>query len=249
MKENTYTIYGIHAVSEALDSSKEINKIMVAKGNTNEQIDQLISLAKRKQIPVQFIPREASAFPRQRNHQGIIALLSPITYYQLDNLLPQIIESGKVPFILVLDRITDVRNFGAIARTAYCGGVDAIVIPDIGAAQVNEDAVKTSAGALLKIPVCREKNFKTMMELLNQSGITTIACTEKANKDLPFCDLTIPVAIIMGNEEDGIGNDVLKRSAQLAKIPLNMGVASLNVSVAAGIAIYETVRQRVSLGN
>jgi len=245
MKDSTYTIYGIHAVTEALDSGKEINKVIIAKGIKNDQVELLISQAKRLQVPVQFVPREASVFPNQRNHQGVIAFLSPITYYQLDNLLPQIIESGKVPFILVLDRITDVRNFGAIARSAYCGGVDAIVIPDIGSAQVNEDAVKTSAGALLKIPVCREKNFKTMMELLNQSGITTIACTEKANKELPFTDLTGPIAIIMGNEEDGISNDVIRRSAQLAKIPLNQGVASLNVSVAAGIAVYETVRQRL----
>ena len=245
MKDSTYTIYGIHAVTEALDSGKEINKVIIAKGIKNDQVEMLISQAKRLQVPVQFVPREASVFPNQRNHQGVIAFLSPITYYQLDNLLPQIIESGKVPFILVLDRITDVRNFGAIARSAYCGGVDAIVIPDIGSAQVNEDAVKTSAGALLKIPVCREKNFKTMMELLNQSGITTIACTEKANKELPFTDLTGPIAIIMGNEEDGISNDVIRRSAQLAKIPLNQGVASLNVSVAAGIAVYETVRQRL----
>lgn len=245
MKDSTYTIYGIHAVTEALDSGKEINKVIIAKGIKSDQIEMVISQAKRRQVPVQFVPREASVFPNQRNHQGVIAFLSPITYSQLETILPQILDSGKVPFILVLDRITDVRNFGAIARSAYCGGVDAIVIPDIGSAQVNEDAVKTSAGALLKIPVCREKNFKTMMELLNQSGITTIACTEKANKELPFTDLTGPIAIIMGNEEDGISNDVIKRSAQLAKIPLNQGVASLNVSVAAGIAVYETVRQRL----
>jgi 23S rRNA (guanosine2251-2'-O)-methyltransferase len=245
MSETNYTIYGIHAVDEALDSGKEISKIIVARESRSEQLDELISRARKMKVPVQQIPRDSSAFPRQRNHQGVVAYLSPITYHQLDQLLPGIFESGKVPFLLILDRITDVRNFGAIARSAYCGGVDAIIIPESGAARVNEDAVKTSAGALLKIPVCREKNFKSMMELLNQSGITTIACTEKANKDLPYIDLTGPIAIIMGNEEDGISNEVLRKAALMAKIPLELGVKSLNVSVAAGIAVYETVRQRM----
>lgn len=244
-EKNTYTIYGIHAVLEALDAGKEINKLIVAKGLKSEQADSVIQQARKLQIPVQFVPRESSVFPRQRNHQGVMALLSPIEYQQLDQVIPNLFAEGKNPFILLLDHITDVRNFGAIARSAYCAGVHAIVIPALGAAPVNEDAIKTSAGALLKIPVCRERNYKTTLELLNQSGIATIACTEKANKDLPFVDLTGPVAIIMGNEETGISNDVLRRCSAMAKIPLLAGVGSLNVSVAAGIAVYETVRQRM----
>ena len=242
---DTHIIYGIHAIEEALNSDKQINKLIVSKDLKNEQVDLLIKKAGALHIPVQFVPREAPVFPRQRNHQGVVAYVSPIAYHNLEDILPQIFESGKVPFILILDRITDVRNFGAIARSAFCGGVDAIVIPDSGAAQISEDAVKTSAGALLKIPVCREKNFKTVMELLNQSGVKTVACTEKANKELPFVDLTEPVAIILGSEEKGISTDILKRCAVSAKIPLEMGIGSLNVSVAAGIAVYETVRQRM----
>lgn len=242
---NPQAVLGIQAVLEALDSGMELNKVLVQKDLRNAQIDMIVNLCKRKKVPLQFVPRESSAFPSGKNHQGVIALVSPVSYYKLEDLLPQLFEEGKVPFILLLDRITDVRNFGAIARSAFCAGVHAIVIPESGAAQVSEDAIKTSAGALLKIPVCRERNMKTTMELLNQSGLTTVACTEKANKDLPFVDLTGPVAIIMGSEEDGISNDVLRRCSVMAKIPLDMGVASLNVSVAAGIAVYETVRQRM----
>jgi 23S rRNA (guanosine2251-2'-O)-methyltransferase len=243
--DNPQAIYGIQAVLEALDSGTELNKVLVQKDIRNEQVDLIINLCKKKKVPFQFVPRESSIFPSGKNHQGVVAYASPITYYSLENLLPQLFEEGKVPFILVLDRITDVRNFGAIARSAFCGGVHAIVIPETGAAQVSDDAIKTSAGALLKIPVCRERNMKSTMELLNQSGVKTVGCTEKANKDLPFIELTGPVAIIMGSEEDGISNEVLRKCTDLAKIPLNMGIASLNVSVAAGIAVYETIRQRM----
>lgn len=239
-------IYGIHAVIEALNSGSELNKIILQKGlSKSDESELIVKLAKQKQVPLQFVPRESSLFPEGKNHQGVIAFISPITYYKLENILPQLFEEGKTPFILVLDRITDVRNFGAIARSAFCGGVNAIVVPDAGAAQVTEDAIKTSAGALLKIPVCRENNMKSTMELLNQSGITTVACTEKSNKDFPFIDLTGPIAIIVGSEEDGISPDILKRATHMGKIPMEMGVGSLNVSVAAGIAIYETVRQRM----
>jgi len=242
------TIYGMHAILEALDGGAELNKIIIQKGlSKSDESEEIVKRAKHRQVPVQFVPRETSLFPSNKNHQGVMAFMSPITYYKIENLLPQLFEQGKTPFILVLDRITDVRNFGAIARSAFCGGVHAIIVPESGAAQVTEDAVKTSAGALLKIPVCREQNMKTTMELLNQSGITTVACTEKANKDLPFVDLSGPIALILGSEEDGISPDIIRRASQMVKIPLAMGVGSLNVSVAAGIAIYETVRQRLVL--
>jgi 23S rRNA (guanosine2251-2'-O)-methyltransferase len=243
--ENSQAVYGIHAVLEALDSGVELNKVLIQKDIRNTQMDTIINLCKKQKVPFQFVPRESSAFISSQNHQGVVAYVSPISYYKLEDLLPQLFEEGKVPFILLLDRITDVRNFGAIARSAFCGGVDAIVIPESGAAQVSEDAIKTSAGALLKIPVCREKNMKSTMELLNQSGVQTVACTEKANKDLNFIDLTGPVCIILGSEEDGISTEVLRKCSVLAKIPLNKGLASLNVSVAAGIAVYETLRQRM----
>ncbi len=247
LKRDTNTIYGVHAVLEAINSHVIVNKIIVQKGLRNDQIEQVIQVAKQAKLSVQFIPKEAAVFPPHKNHQGVLALTSPIVYHRLENIIPQLFEEGKVPMILVLDHITDVRNFGAIARSAYCGGIHAIVIPEQGSAPVNDDAVKTSAGALLKIPVCRERNFKSVMELLNQSGITTIGFSEKANKELPFVDLTHPVAIIMGNEEKGLSSDVLKRCTLFTKIPMDAGVSSLNVSVAAGIAIYETVRQRMAL--
>jgi 23S rRNA (guanosine2251-2'-O)-methyltransferase len=243
--ENAQAVYGIHAVLEALDSGLELNKVLIQKDIRNEQFDLIINLCKKQKVPFQFVPRESFASMSAKNHQGVVAYVSPITYYNLEDLLPQLFEEGKTPFILLLDRITDVRNFGAIARSAYCAGVDTIIIPESGAAQVSEDAIKTSAGALLKIPVCREKNMKSTMELLNQSGVQTVACTEKANKDLNFVDLTIPTCIVMGSEDTGISTEVLKKCSVLAKIPLNKGVASLNVSVAAGIAVYETIRQRM----
>ncbi|MEI6596513.1 MAG: 23S rRNA (guanosine(2251)-2'-O)-methyltransferase RlmB [Bacteroidota bacterium] len=243
--ENAQAVYGIHAVLEALDSGLELNKVLIQKDIRNEQFDLIVNLCKKKKVPFQFVPRDASAFNANQNHQGVVAYVSPIGYYKLEDLLPQLFEEGKTPFILLLDRITDVRNFGAIARSAYCAGVDTIIIPDSGSAQVSEDAIKTSAGALLKIPVCREKNMKSTMELLNQSGVQTVACTEKANKDLNFVDLTIPTCIVMGSEDTGISTEVLKKCSVLARIPLTKGVASLNVSVAAGIAVYETIRQRM----
>ena len=249
MSDHTPYVYGIHAVEEALNAGTVINKLIVAKDSRNEILGDLVRKANKLGVPVQFVPREAQVFPKLKNHQGILAYLSPVVYHSLENLIPSLFESGKVPFLLVLDSITDVRNFGAIARSAYCGGVDAIIIPDSGSAPVNEDAIKTSAGALMNIPVCRENNFKTVMELLNQSGITTIACTEKANKEIPFVDLTEPIAIVFGSEEKGIRKEVLGRCSISAKIPMELGVGSLNVSVAAGIAVYETVRQRMQKGN
>jgi 23S rRNA (guanosine2251-2'-O)-methyltransferase len=244
MKEDNNTAYGVHSVEEALQSGQEINKIIVAKGAKHALIDEIVKQARKRGIAVQLVPKEAPVFPRQRNHQGVIAFIAPVTYHKLEQVIPSLFETGKNPFILVLDHITDVRNFGAIARTALCMGVHAIVIQHQGSVQVTDDAIKTSAGALMSIPVCREHNMKTTMELLNQSGITTVGLTEKANKELPFADLSGPIALIMGNEETGLSNDVLKRCTQLAKIPMKTSkVGSLNVSAAAAIAMYERVKQ------
>lgn len=239
-------IYGIHAITEAISAGQDLNKIIIQKGEASPLLQQLLKQARDLNIPLQYVPKESSLFPSSKNHQGVLAHVSPINYHKLENIIPQIFENGEVPFILLLDRVTDVRNFGAIARSAYCAGVHAIVIPDSGSAQITDDAIKTSAGALHHIPVCREKNMKTTMELLNQSGLTTIACSEKGKQMLHELNLTVPVAIVMGNEETGIADDIIKRCTHLAKIPLEFGVQSLNVSVAAGIAAYETVRQRLS---
>lgn len=239
-------IYGQHAVLEALIAGKDINKIIVQQSLKGDLLSDILKKCKEFDVPFQYAPKEKFTFLQQKNHQGVMAYLSPITFQKIEDIIPQLFEEGKIPFILVLDRITDVRNLGAIARSAYCAGVNAIVIPTNDNAPINEDAVKTSAGALMHIPICREKNYKTVMELLNQSGVLTIACSEKAKKNFHEIDLTLPVAIIMGNEETGISPDIIKKCTEMAKIPLEFGVQSLNVSVAAGIALYETVRQRIS---
>jgi 23S rRNA (guanosine2251-2'-O)-methyltransferase len=241
-----FVVYGVQAVLEAIDSGSDINKVIVQKDLRSAAIEQVLSRCRSRRITVQSVPASASAFPPGKNHQGVVALVSPVSYYHLDELLPSLFEEGHDPLIVVLDRITDVRNFGAIARSALCAGAHALVIPAQGAAQVTDDAVKTSAGALLKIPVCREANLKTVMELLNQSGVKTVGLSEKANKQLPFLDLKGPVALILGSEEDGLSMEVLKRCGALAKIPLEKGVSSLNVSVSAGIALYEAVRQNMT---
>ncbi|TAE86988.1 MAG: 23S rRNA (guanosine(2251)-2'-O)-methyltransferase RlmB [Bacteroidetes bacterium] len=241
-----HAIYGIHAIMEAISAGQDLNKIIVQKGEASTLLQQLLKQARDLNIPLQYVPKESNLFPASKNHQGVLAHISPISYHKLENIIPQIFEKGEVPFVLVLDRITDVRNFGAIARSAYCAGVHALVIPDSGSAQITDDAIKTSAGALHHIPVCREKNMKTTMELLNQSGLVTVGCSEKGKQLLHQLDLTVPVAIIMGNEETGIAEDIIKRCTHLAKIPLELGVQSLNVSVAAGIAAYETIRQRIA---
>ncbi|MFN4082824.1 MAG: 23S rRNA (guanosine(2251)-2'-O)-methyltransferase RlmB [Bacteroidia bacterium] len=243
-KFKTDIIYGIHAVTEAMQNNTEINKILVQKETKNAGIANIIKLCGELHIPYQFVPKEKFYALKQKNHQGVCAYVSPIVYQNLDTLTTQWFSDGIEPMILVLDKVTDMRNFGAIARTALCSGVNAIVVPHTDSAPVNMDAIKTSAGALLKIPVCREKHLKTTIEYLNQCGFTTIACTEKADYTLSQTDFSGPIAIILGSEEKGISPDVLNRCRHKARIPMNFGVASLNVSVAAGIAMYEAICQR-----
>jgi len=243
---NQNFIYGIHAIQEAMEAGKQLNKLLVQRGEASVLLQALLKEARNHQIPIQYLPKESASFPSNKNHQGVVAQVSPISYFKLEQVLPTLFEEGLVPFIMVLDKITDVRNFGAIARSAYCAGIHALVIPEQGGALITDDSIKTSAGALHHIKVCRENNMKTVMELLNQSGVATIGCSEKGKSYIQHADLAVPVALIMGNEETGISDEVLKRCSQLVKIPLEFGVQSLNVSVAAGIAAYEVVRQRNS---
>jgi 23S rRNA (guanosine2251-2'-O)-methyltransferase len=242
MKETI--IYGTHAVKEALDAGKDLIKIQVMKGIFNPVLDELLKAARLAQVPVQTVPKEKFYNLKDKNHQGVVAFISPISYHSLEQIIPTLFEQGETPFILILDSVKDVRNLGAIARTALCAGVHALVVPLTDTAPVNEDAIKTSAGALHKLPVCREKHLKTTLEYLNQSGFTTVACTEKAKDTISQTDLTGPLAIVMGNEEVGISLDLIKKCTSLAKIPMDMGVSSLNVSVAAGIILYEAIMQR-----
>ncbi|MDN5200722.1 23S rRNA (guanosine(2251)-2'-O)-methyltransferase RlmB [Fulvivirgaceae bacterium BMA10] len=237
-------IFGTRAIIEAIRAGKEIEKLLIQKGLKNELISELVSIASSHKIPFTKVPIEKLNRITRKNHQGAICFLSAITYASLDNIINACFEKGKSPFIILLDRITDVRNLGAIARSAECAGVDALVVPDKGNAQITSDAMKTSAGALNFLPVCREHNLKSTIQYLKDSGVHVLACTEKTDQLIYASDLNQPVAILLGSEENGISPEYLKLASACAKIPLHGNIASLNVSVAAGIAIFETVRQR-----
>lgn len=243
-RERNELIFGIRTIIEAIHSGKEIDKVFLQNGIKGDLFSELKSLITKNAIPFQFVPVEKLDRLTPKNHQGAVCFVSPIVYQSLEAILPAIFEKGETPLLLILDRITDIRNFGAITRTAECAGVHAIIIPSRGAAQINGDAVKTSAGALHKIPVCREENLKLTIEYLKASGLRIIACSEKTNKLYTDCDLTGPVAIMMGSEEDGISPEYLKRCDLTVKLPLLGTIESLNVGVATGVILYETVRQR-----
>lgn len=242
--DKTEMIFGIRAVLEAVKAGRELDKVLVKRGLQGELVHELLAGLKSSGVPFQFVPAEKINSVTTRNHQGVIAFLPQVSYGNIEEIIPVLFEEGKVPLILVLDHITDVRNFGAIARTAGCAGVHAIVIPDKGAAQVNPDAVKTSAGALHIIPVCRSSGLKQTVLFLKQSGLQVIAATEKAVESHYTTDFQLPSCIIMGSEETGIASDLLKLSDKLVRIPITGKIESLNVSVAAGVLLFEVVRQR-----
>lgn len=238
-------IFGVHAVIEAIDARKEINKIMIQRGMDKALFKELKEALANKKYTLQFVPAEKLNRLTQKNHQGVIAFISPVIYHELSDVLADVFERGDIPNILVLDRITDVRNFGAIARTAECSGVHAIVIPDKNSALITSDSIKTSSGALHKIPVCKSRDLEESVAFLKESGLRIVACTEKTH-DLVFdVTMTGPTAIIMGSEEDGISQELLTLAHQRAKIPLLGTVSSYNVGVSAGIVLYEKMRQMI----
>ncbi len=252
MRENTFkretpsdVIFGIRAVIEAVRSDREINKIMILKGMKKELFMELKEELSNKDYFLQFVPVEKLNRVTSENHQGVIAYVSPIDYLNVEEFIDQRMEEEKTTSILILDRITDVRNFGAIARTAECQGVDAILIPSKGSALVTADAVKTSAGALNRIPVCKTDNLKDSIFYLQQSGLRIISCTEKGNVPLYEANFRGNVAVIFGSEEDGITQDLLNLSDIKARIPMRGEIASLNVGVAVGMALYEKTRQEL----
>lgn len=243
MKEKEM-IFGIRAVMEAVEAGKDIDKVLVKRELSGDLFQELQQLLRNYEIPMQRVPLERIDRLTRKNHQGVIAFTSAVTYQKLENIIPALYEEGKNPFILVLDGVTDVRNFGAIARTCEVAGVDAIVIPARGSVTVNADAIKTSAGALHTIPVCREQNLKEAIIFLKNSGIKIVAATEKAARFYTDSDFSVPTAIVMGAEDEGIATDHLRVSDELVKIPQSGNIQSLNVSVAAGVLIYEVIRQR-----
>ena len=239
-------IYGIHAINEAINAGKEIDKIFIKNDLKGGAGKELRDRAKQLRIPVMRVPIEKINRITQKNHQGIIAFVSEITYFDIEDLLPQIYDEGRVPLIILLDKITDTRNLGAIARTAECAGVDAIIVPAKGSALITADSIKTSAGALHKIPVCRAKNLYDTVDYLLDYGLQLVSATEKADKFIYDVDFKVPTVIVMGNEEKGVTREILNKSTEKVKIPMIGEIASLNVSVAAGIITYEAVRQRTS---
>ncbi len=244
MERNEF-IFGIRAVMEAIEAGKQIDKIFIKKDLSGELATELLELVRRHRIVTQRVPVQRIDKITRKNHQGVVAILSAITYHRLDHLVPALYEDGVLPFIVVLDGITDVRNFGAIARTCECAGVDAIVIPEHGSVSVQADAVKTSAGALLHMPVCRERNTVSAVRLLKDSGYKVVAVTEKADTNYTLTDYTCPVALVMGSEDTGISDEVIKLCDTFVSIPMFGHIGSLNVSVAAGVLMYEVVRQRL----
>lgn len=244
MEANEY-IFGLHAVIEAIEAGRDIDKILVKKDLHSEMSVRLHDLARRFGIPMQRVPIEKLNRITRKNHQGAIALLSAVTYQKLEDIVPQLYEDGIQPFMLVLDGVTDVRNFGGMARTAECCGVNAIVIPERGSVTVNGDAVKTSAGALNYLPVCRERNLYEAVRFLKDNGYQVVAATEKADFNYTRGDYTGPVAIVMGSEDHGISPDILKLCDTRVSIPMFGHIGSLNVGVAAAVVMYEVVRQRL----
>ena len=242
-EEKNY-IFGIRAIIEAVNAGKTIDKLFIQKGLHNDLFAELWKLVRLKRINYKHVPLEKINRLTRKNHQGVFAFISPIDFHNIEDVVPSLYEQGKNPLILVLDRITDVRNFGAIARTAECAGVDTIIIPEQNAAAINADAIKTSAGALHKITVCRTWNLKLAIQFMKESGIQLVGCTEKTQDMMYKPDYTPPTAIIIGSEEDGVSPEFLKMCDARAKIPLAGKIASLNVSVATGVILYEAIRQR-----
>ena len=240
-------IYGVRAVIEAIRAERPINKIFIQKGMNKELFYELKEELANKKYNLQFVPIHKLNRLTRKNHQGVVAQISPIPYHELSTIILDLFEKGEVPLVLLLDRLTDVRNFGAIARTAECHGVHAIVIPNKDSVSITSDAVKTSAGALNQIPVCKVSDLSSAIHELKEYGVQIVAATEKTDKLVYSVDFTLPTAIVMGSEEDGVSMKILAESDVKAKIPMEGEIASLNVSVSAGIMMYECNRQRLTL--
>lgn len=244
MKNKSNIIFGRHPVLEAIKSGKTIDKVIMQQGFKGPLEKEIRHTCKDYQIPMQLLPKERIARIVSGNHQGVIAFLSLIEYQKLEYLLPHIYEQSQVPLFLLLDGITDVRNFGAIARTAEVMGVHALVIPKKKSAQINADAIKTSAGALLTIPVCREASIVASIDFLQQSGVQVFASDLEATTPIGQLDFTVPSALVIGAEDRGVSPSILKMVDQPFIIPQVGETDSLNVSVATGMMLYEVARQR-----
>lgn len=246
MIDKSQYIYGIHAVLEAMEAGKDIDKILLSKTLNPETVQEITERARQLRVPVQRVPVQKIDRITRRNHQGVLAMMAAVTYYRVEDLVPQLFDDGENPFIVVLDGVTDVRNFGAVARTCECAGVSAIVIPDRESVSANADAVKTSAGALNYLPVCRERNLVNAVKLLRDSGFRIVGTSDKSQVPYTKGNYTGPVAIVLGAEDKGVSPEIMKLCDTQVMIPEFGHINSLNVSVAGGIMIYEVVRQRLN---
>ncbi len=244
MNEKDLMIYGRQPVLDAIEAGKTVDKLLLQQGTRGDFEKEIRQLGREHGIPVQVVPKERLNKFVRGNHQGIIGFLSLVAYYRLEDVLPGIFESGQTPLILLLDGITDVRNFGAIARSAEIAGAQTIVTSLKGSAQINADAMKTSAGALAKIPVCRETSIMAAVELLQASGVHVFASDLQASKMVFEMDFRQPTAVIIGSEGEGVNPALLRQADELFVIPQVGTTDSFNVSVATGIILYETMRQR-----
>lgn len=233
---------------EAVEAGREIDKVLIRKDLSGPLASELLGVLRARKVVTQRVPEERINRITRKNHQGVVAYLSAVSYHSLNHIVPELYEEGITPFIVVLDGITDVRNFGAIARTCECAGVNALVIPERGSVSVGADAVKTSAGALMSLPVCRERNLSGAVRFLKDCGYTIVAATEKSDVNYTKGDYSGPVAIVMGAEDTGISPEILRQCDMPVSIPQFGNIQSLNVSVAAGVMIYEVVRQRLAGG-
>ncbi|MDT0540552.1 MULTISPECIES: 23S rRNA (guanosine(2251)-2'-O)-methyltransferase RlmB [Croceitalea] len=245
MKKNQL-IYGIRAIIEAIDAQKPINKLFLQKGLKGDLYKELEVKIRKSGLSVSYVPIEKLNRLSNNNHQGAIAQISPVAFHNFETLIEKILQEKKKPLLLLLDQVTDVRNFGAIIRTAECTGVDAIIIPKSGSAPITEDTVKTSAGAAFNIPISKVDHLKDVIFYLQASDITVVGATEKTEKSIYEIDFNTPLAILMGSEEKGISPSILKILNASAKLPLLGEIGSLNVSVACGVFLYEALRQRIN---
>ena len=243
--EFNFQIYGIRAVIEAIEAGKTIDKVFIARGLKGDLFNELEVLLRKNHISTSYVPIEKLNRLTQKNHQGIIANIAPVDFYQLENLVSDVFASDKTPLFIILDQLSDVRNFGAIIRTAACTGVDGIIIQKKGGVSVTADTIKTSAGAVFNVPICKVDHIKDAIYFLQGSGIKVIAATEKAETYIYDTFLDVPLAIIMGSENIGISPSVLKITDEKAKLPILGNIKSLNVSVACGSFLYEVIRQRL----
>ena len=242
--EKETTIFGIRAVIEAIKSGENIDKLFLQKGLRGDLFTELENLLRKERLNSSYVPVEKLNRLTKKNHQGVVAQIAPITFHTIEDLVSSALESSKTPLFLLLDQLSDVRNFGAIVRTAECTGVSGIIIQKKGGAPVNGDAIKTSAGALFKIPICKVDHIKDAVFFMQASGIKVIAATEKTDNTIYDISFKEPCAIIMGSEGKGINPSVIKVSDERAKLPLLGEIESLNVSVACGAFLYEAIRQR-----